>query len=269
MRFSPFNPVIFGNSPRDCFPHVFSTEDNIMLECFKKRTEEMPPLSLEGADGTYSLSWNSVPFGDTDVVFYLLRDLEPGHYTLRCGNMTSNAVIVTDDKDILSQTVLIQFCRNTNRDRSDIATLINHSRYFFDLRIPGGFKDEGWDFSVDNEQFETIDADIVELYARDSTAKKLTIGTSAGVPAWFGEMVNRVLSCDLVYVDGERYSRLREATPEKVSEDVDGERFVYSISLRQSQFTKPRDLKEEMLNRIALRRTPDSLRHITSAWRKI
>ncbi len=270
MTFSPFNPVVFGDISFTDFPHVFSVDDHIMIECFKEPHEEMPPLVLRREDNetSYNLSWNCLTFGDRGVAYYLLKNLEPGHYVFECDNIRSNEVIVTDKEEILSDTVLLQFCQTDNRSRYDIATKINNGKYFFDFRIPGGFRDSEWEFYVENEQFETAQADIIELYSIDILRKKLTIGSSVGVPAWVGELVNKALSCDLFYIDGERFCRVQESTPEVVLSNNEGSRFVYNVNLQQNICSKPLDLQEEFLNRIAMRRTTSHLRNSVTGLRR-
>lgn len=271
MKFSPFNPVLFGVLPFTDFPNIFSVNDCIMIECFMERGESLPGLSLvkENDETVYNLDWNILTMGNQDMAFYMLRDMDPGCYVFNCGNLKSNTIIVTDKNDLLSETVLLQYYQNDNRSRSDIVTRINRNNYFFDFRIPGGFKDCNWEFSVDNEQFETEDSDIVELYSVDSTSKKLTIGTSAGIPLWFGEMVNRALSCDFVYIDGQRFSRDRSSVPQSIGGNGN-DRFVFNVSMQQNSNLNIRDLKDELFNQIILRRTPSNLRRMSSAgWRKI
>lgn len=75
-------------------------------------------------------------------------------------------------------------------------------QYFFDFRVPGGFKDGGWTFGVDNEQFITSDEDIVELYSHEYTTMLFTLGNAMGCPVWFAELLNRVLCCNYVYSMG-------------------------------------------------------------------
>lgn len=270
MRFSPFNPILFGDVPFTDFPHVFSVTDNIMIECFKKPEEPLPSLKLTSDNNiSYDLSWNIQNQCDEDIAFYILRGLTPGDYVLTCGDIRSNQIIVTDSDEVLSNTVLLQFCENSNRSRVDIATLINLNKVFFDFRIPGGFKDNDWSFNVDNEQFETEESDIYELYSIDSTFKTLTIGTSIGVPTWIAEMVNKAFACELVYVDGIKYNRVNEAVPEAVAADNYNGRVIYNFKLQQCNFIKPNEFKEELVNRLALRRTPTNFRKTAYGFRKI
>ena len=101
------------------------------------------------------------------VFFSVLTGLSVGHYKLTVGSLTSEEFRVTDDANLLSRTTLVQYRFKDNRQREDVVSVIDHMVYFFDFRVPVGFKDNGWQFGVSNEQFTTQREDIVELFAHD------------------------------------------------------------------------------------------------------
>lgn len=267
MIFSPFNPVLFN--PTVDIHHIYSPSDHIMIECFADISEQVPSPRLCEADGgnpVSSLSWIRMPIGDRILLFYVFRGLPVGNYKIKVGESDSNVIHVTDDEDVLSQTVLLQYRNRSNSGRYDLVSKINGVPFFFDFRIPGGIKDSDWSFGVENRQFSTDNNDVVELQAIDITNKMLTLGYSSGVPAWEAGMINRIFSCDLVYVDGDRYSRCEESTPLLIDSDPSGKKSVYKIMLRQDHCVDP---AFERTNRIALRRTPTHLRRTTQNLRKI
>ena len=120
-----------------------------------------------------------------------------------------------------------------NRQRKDAVFFIDGMQRFFDFRVPGGFKDSNWSFGVESEQFTTAESDIVQLYGLESTQKKFTLGLSDGCPIWFGELLNRLLTCTYVYFDGQRYARKDASVPEITSllDGVNG--FVFSVQLQK------------------------------------
>lgn len=109
----------------------------------------------------------------------------------------------------------------------------------------------------------------MQLYAMDSTTKELTIGTSSGVPVWTGEIVNRALSCHALYIDGIRYTRSEASTPEATASAEGDSRFVFKVKLQPWQNVSAVDLKEDLFNRLALRRTPNDLRRTTNELRRV
>ena len=141
-----------------------------------------------------------------------------------------------------------------------MVSVIDGEPYFFDFRVPGGFKDSGWQFGVENEQFATQRQDLVELYAYDYVAKQLTVGGPAGVPVWYGETLNRLLTCSYVYVNGERYVRSDSEAP-SMNILVDGlDSFVFTQLLRKALI---RDAAMEAVNQLAIRRVDEDYDRIT------
>ena len=162
---------------------------------------------------------------------------------------------MTDDASLLERTTLIQYRYKDNKQRDDVVSLIDHVIYFFDFRVPGGFKDGGWQFGVSNEQFTTQREDVVELFANEYTMKTFTMGNALGVPVWFAEHLNRLLTCSYVYFNGDRYTRSDTETPQ-VQSLVDGlDSFVFTQLLRKAQVL---DAKMESVNQTVLRRIADS-----------
>ena len=129
--------------------------------------------------------------------------------------------------------------------------IIDNMPNFFDFRVPGGFKDSGWQFGIENEQFVTDEADIVELFGIESTAKTLTMGEGDGVPIWFGELLNRLLTCNYVYFDGVRYARKESNVPEVNATDELLNSFIITQVVQKVARLNP---SIETSNHIAMRR---------------
>lgn len=104
--------------------------------------------------------------------------------------------------------------------------------------MPGGFVDDGVSFTVDNEQFITAEADIVELYSLENYQKKLMVGYSYGVPIWFGALLNKLLTCQYVYIDGVRHVRFESSVPQKEQVLIGHNSFVFSQMLQEVLYNK-------------------------------
>ena len=153
-----------------------------------------------------------------------------------------------------------------NRQRKDAVFFIDGMQRFFDFRVPGGFKDSNWAFSVEGEQFVTDDADIVQLYGLESTQKKFTLGNSDGCPIWFAELLNRLLCCTYVYFDGERYARKDTAVPE-MTVLLDGvNSFVFTQNLQKVVNIDPNLTLE---HQAIMRRVDDTFRLTTTDINRI
>ena len=260
MKISPFTPLFFDEaSPSDGLPsryvQVFGPTDQIMIQVFASSEEEEPEGAIVSAHTgavISAITWQQWEMNADKVMYFIiLRGLTPGHYKVTIDDHVSEEFRITDDEHLLSRTTLIQYRFRDNRQRDDVVSVIDYMPYFFDWRVPGGFKDSGWQFGVTNEQFTTQREDVVELYAMDYLIKTLTVGGPEGVPVWYGEMLNRVLTCPYVYFSGERYARNESETP-SMSTLVDGlDSFVFSQSLRKAV---EYDAEIEELNQVALRR---------------
>lgn len=260
MKISPFTPLHFGNEPEsDGLPsryvQLFASTDQIMVQVLASGDETLSDATLKDAHGSDvigTIGWNEWEMNEDKSCFFLtLQGLSPGHYILNVGGIDSDEFIITDDAQLLARTTLIQYRFKDNRQRDDVVSVIHYVPFFFDWRVPGGFKDSGWQFGVSNEQFVTQREDVVELFAMDYVTKAFTMGGPEGVPVWYGELLNRLLTCSYVYFDGVRYTRNESETP-SMSTLVDGlDSFVFTQSLRRAVTLDP---EIEELNHTVLRR---------------
>ena len=262
MLISPFTPLCFSTHRTDGIPseymQVFAPTDHILIEVFVEKDTDMEWVlySEPGHIEKYTIApqrWNINEA--TDLLFFSLSP-EVGIYSLEIGGMRSNIFRVTDNERILSGTTLIQYSNRNNRQRCDVVFYIERMQYFFDFRVPGGFRDCDWVFTVDSEQFVTPTSDINQLYNRETLQKRFTLGTSAGVPVWFGDMLNRLLTCSHVYFDGVKYSRVEANVPEMNVQLEGVNSFVFTQLLQQSVNLDP---DTEAYNMTIIRRVEDEL----------
>lgn len=264
MKISPFTPLHFREANEsDGLPsryiQTWAPTDQIMIQVIAEVGDTAPVATLNDAHTGASLG--AIEFMEWQmntsklVFFAVLSGMSLGHYTVTIDGKTSEEFRVTDDTSLLERTTLIQYRYKDNKQRDDVVSLIDHVIYFFDFRVPGGFKDGGWQFGVSNEQFTTQREDVVELFANEYTMKTFTMGNALGVPVWFAEHLNRLLTCSYVYFNGDRYTRSDTETPQ-VQSLVDGlDSFVFTQLLRKAQVL---DAKMESVNQTVLRRIADS-----------
>lgn len=271
MKISPFTPLNFADANpsdglRSRYVQVFAPTDRIMVQILATNTETAPTVKLNDAHTGTQLALLSVQSwamnAEKTLFFLVLEGLSIGHYSITVTDAightldaTCDEFRVTDDASVLAKTTLIQYRFRDNKQRDDVVSIIDYMPYFFDFRVPGGFKDGGWGFGVSNEQFSTQREDLVELYAYDYTTKTFTLGGSIGVPVWYGEMLNRLLTCSYVYLNGERYVRNESEVPQ-LNTLVEGlDSFVFTQVLRRSHIG---DEATEEENQIAIRRAVGS-----------
>lgn len=255
---SPFTPLFFIDRKTDGidsgYIQMFADTDRILIEVIAKSHIETGDWLLysepdhELIDSINYMTWN---INDETKILWAVLSPSPGMYSVEICGKTCQTFRVTDDEAELRETTLIQYSNKNNRQRTDVVFFIDGMQYFFDWRVPGGFKDSNWSFSVDGEQFSTQYADISQLFGYESTQKKFTLGGSEGVPIWFGEMLNRILVCSHVYFDEVAYTRKESNAPEATIL-LDGiNSFVFNQILQQSHNLDP-EIEER--NRIILRR---------------
>lgn len=265
MILSPFSPIFFeprkgSNGVPSYYVQTFAPTDQIMLQVIGVTGEAAPTTKVYDActdAEVFAIEWGTWQMNESDLLhFATIMGLSNGYYYIVMeGVGTSEPFKVTDCERELNQTTLIQYAMKDNRQRDDAVFLIDHMPTFFDFRVPGGFKDNGWQFGVENEQFVTDDANIVELYGMESTSKAFTMGEGDGVPIWFGELLNRLLTCHYVYFDGVRYARKEGNVPEVNIQDDLLNSFVITQVVQKVTLLDP---AIERANHVAIRRVDDT-----------
>lgn len=266
MIISPFTPLFFNSHKSDGldsrYIQVFAPTDRILIEIIRTVNDVSPNAILcnQLTGVTQQIIWNTWQMNDFDVIdFQVITGLSNGYYSLFIGDKESRYFRITNDSVELKNTTLIQYSMSSNKHRQDVVFWIDGMQHFFDFRVPGGFKDNGWTFGVENEQFVTAQSDIIELYAADSTLKTFTMGNSIGCPIWFAEMLNRLLCCSYVYFDGVRYARKESSVPE-LNEQMEGlNSFVFNQLLQKIQYYNS---TIENNNQAIIRRVDTDYRHI-------
>lgn len=248
MIISPFSSIFF--SKRRCWGEdspniqIFAPTDTPVVEIIRASGEFLPECQLTeiNTGAMEEITPDSYRMGDGWVDIIRLSQMAQGCYYLTVGEEESEPFRVTADEIELSQSVLIRYSPYDNRGRRDVVAIVGEDRVVFDFRVQGGFKDDGITFGVDNEQFTTQEADVVELYGRESTIHTLTVGLCDGVPIWFGELLNRLLTCRYVFIGGQRYARHQQSVPE-ITQTLDGvNSFVITQQLSPVKYLQPQSL---------------------------
>lgn len=274
MIISPLTPLFFINDSPDGleseYMQTFAPSDRIHLQLIGPSAWTGVAQIIREPEGVplNQIIFNTWRINDSTMLRFIDISLSPGCYSvIISGFGKSMPFVVTDDENVLKKTTLIQYSMQNNRQRDDTVFFVDGMQYFFDFRVPGGFKDGNWSFGVESEQFVTDKSDIIQLYALDSVQRKFTLGTSQGCPVWFAELLNRLLCCTYVYFDGVRYARKEASVPE-VSVQLEGvNSFVFTQNLQQIKTIDP---KLEMANQAIMRRIDDTLyRAISSTTNRI
>lgn len=268
MIISPFTPLFFKERKTDGiesdYIQTFSTTDRILLQILGTPDDDPVVFVIKRPSGAvlYRINFNQWAISPKLTLYFTEICLSPGYYNVYFNTVGPSDVFhVTDDKNILEKTTLIQYSMKNNRQRNDTMFFIDGMQYFFDFRVPGGFKDKSWTFNVESEQFVTPSGDISQLFGLATTQKKFTLGSSIGVPVHFAEMLNLILTCSHVYFDGVKYSRKETNVPEMIVQLEGVNSFVFTQTLQQSVNLDP---VIEQNNHVAIRRVDSNNYRSTS-----
>lgn len=238
---SPFVPIFFRPSDdifgvKSKYTQKFAPTDKILLEVISTGKDTVPTLKLNDVcSGTSrKLEWISWQMNENKILYYyVLSSLECGVYSIDIGDASSEPFLITDNERELEETTLIKYSMRNNRMRLDGVFWIGGIQHYFEFRVPGGFKDDDRNFSVDNEQFVSPYGNIVEMYSMDSTQSVFTLGNGIGCPIWFAELLNRLLCCSHVFFDGVRYARKDSSIPEKNQGVAGIKSYIFKQSLQE------------------------------------
>lgn len=259
---SPFTPLFFSPSSdvsgcKSHYTQVFAPTDQILIEVIvRAESRAITGKIISVCDNSeMDIEWNVWSMNDSDkLYYYVITGLEDGYYMVNVNDSNSEPFRITSDESVLKNTTLIQYSSKDNKDRQDVIFWISEQQMFFDWRVHGGFKDSNWSFGVDNEQFTNSENDLSEIYSRHYTMKTFTLGGNIGCPIWYGEHLNRILSCTYVYFNGKRYIRSESNVPE-INQVIDDVRsYVFNQILREIQFVD----YTESENMLKIRRVQDN-----------
>lgn len=259
---SPFTPLFFSPSSdvsgcKSRYTQVFAPTDQILIEVIvRAESRAITGKIISVCDNSeMDIEWNVWSMNDSDkLYYYIITGLEDGYYMVNVNDSNSEPFRITSDESVLKNTTLIQYSSKDNKDRQDVIFWVSEQQMFFDWRVHGGFKDSNWSFGVDNEQFTNSENDLSEIYSRHYTMKTFTLGGNIGCPIWYGEHLNRILSCTYVYFNGKRYIRSESNVPE-INQVIDDVRsYVFNQILREIQFVD----YTESENMLKIRRVQDN-----------
>lgn len=262
MIISPFTPLFFSSRKSDGiesdYIQTFAPTDRILLQLIGAKNSTVVAQVIQEPSGIplYQIQFNVWQINQSTYLRFSTISLSPGQYSILISGIgKSEPFRVTENVHELKNTTLIQYSMHNNRQRDDALFFIDNMQYFFDFRVPGGFKDSNWTFGVENEQFVTDKSDIIQLFALDSIQQKFTLGTSQGCPVWFAALLNRLLCCTYVYFDGVRYARKEASVPEMNVQLEGVNSFVFTQNLQRVMNLDP--IIEER-NHLIMRRVDNS-----------
>ncbi len=225
-----FNPIKYKYSNSGGFRQVFSMSDKILLQIFCDGDDVITVSlndKLKNTSSPVPLSAYSV--NESVRMHYVALSPGEGIYTVSVNEMESEEFEVCID---IGDNILIEYSHKDNNSAFDNIFWIDNTRQVFHFRIVGGFKPDGIELQVDNEQFSNQKQELVELYSLPYKIMDFTFGDTNGVPYYIAEFINKILCLSYVNISGNLYVREGDSVPEKVETIGKKQRFIYRVSLR-------------------------------------
>lgn len=108
------------------------------------------------------------------------------------------------------------------------------SQVEFYFRCPGGFQSKDFAPSGVNNIFADQTNSYTLLSSIPFNTKKFTVGSNKGVPNYIADLVNRIFSCESVYIDTVQYCKVEGATLEQVEYGDKHVTGVWKINLSEA-----------------------------------
>lgn len=225
-----FKPLKYKYSNAGCFRQVFSVSDNILLQIFCDNGEK-PSAYLNDKIGNISSKITLLTYDVNESIKMYYASLSPseGIYTVAIGDKECEEFCVCEN---IGDSILIEYSHKDNNSAFDNIFWIDDVQQMFQFRIIGGFKPDGVDLKVENEQFVNQKQEIIEMYSLPYKTFDFVFGTSRGVPYYIAEFINKLLCLSHVNIDGNLYVREGDSVPEKLDTIGKKQMFIYKVTLR-------------------------------------
>lgn len=225
-----FKPLKYKYSNAGCFRQVFSVSDNILLQIFCDNGEK-PSAYLNDKIGNISSKITLLTYDVNESIKMYYASLSPseGIYTVTIADKECEEFCVCEN---IGDSILIEYSHKDNNSAFDNIFWIDDVQQMFQFRIIGGFKPDGVDLKVENEQFVNQKQEIIEMYSLPYKTFDFVFGTSRGVPYYIAEFINKLLCLSHVNIDGNLYVREGDSVPEKLDTIGKKQMFIYKVTLR-------------------------------------
>lgn len=110
----------------------------------------------------------------------------------------SRPFFLTDCESVAEETTLLRYSNSSNVTPYNTAFVIGGFTQLFKWRLICGCKPAGFSPLLDSEEFRNQRQEEEILYAAAYGKYVLTVGDAQGVPYYYADLLNRILTCDSV-----------------------------------------------------------------------
>jgi hypothetical protein len=108
-----------------------------------------------------------------------------------------------------SDTILLSY--NNEKNNFDIIFTGLPTSWNFNMRFDGGFESDGFTPKSNDVIYNDIVQNPVQLSSIPYDTKRITFGRTEGIPNYQAGIINRILACTHIWVDGVRYCKVSGA----------------------------------------------------------
>lgn len=226
-----FNPIINHNKLDIDYIQKFYVTDTILLQAFGDETSFILKNLTDNTQ--QSITWNSYLYNETESVkYYGFTGLEDGIYSVIIGELESEPFEISSSSMLLDSTMLIKYSHKDNStSHFDNIFWFGETQQIFELRIEGGITYNSAEIS--NEQFRNQLQEIVELYSVPYDTYLLSMGDASGIPYWFAQMLNRILSLSKIEINEINYVRSGNSKIEISIVSDDSQLYTLSVQVER------------------------------------
>lgn len=245
IRTGQCTPLVFHNVKNDPtatalrYTQHFTTLDHIVVQMVCDEVVAVYLRLMDAASDTMlSMNWmDRIDMHDGRYIYHCaLPVLNEGLYYVLVTLPNASDWMRSADFQVLADpvadSVLFEYT-NFGDSPLDNAFIVSGVRQVFRFRIEGGFKPQGYTPNVSQETWRTQRQELRLLYSAPFDKWTLTVGTAQGVPVEYVRLLNNILSCDAVYINGKRWCRSDGATPEKTLTMQGAQMFTASVDLER------------------------------------
>jgi hypothetical protein len=232
-----FNPIKDKFGIEIDYIQKFHSSDKIHIQIFSSNSESISATLHNLSKNTYSdLVFSEYKQNDSVMMSYtVITGLDDSVYTVIVNGLSSEPFMVCSSDILLEETTLIRYSHKDNNSAFDNIFWIENQQLVFEFRVEAGFKPNGYNAHVDNEQYRNQMQEIENLYSIPYDSFVLTVGNSSGVPYWFAKHFNRILCLSMVDIDNVKYVRSENSIPELSQVIEDSQLFQISVALEPQE----------------------------------
>lgn len=246
LRIGHITPLVFAPVKADPsaavlrFTQRFGRYDHIVVQFTIDQAKTAYVGWYNAITGTYIANVTATRInmgGGVWIYSATLPVLPEGMYLVKIGvgsdRWESQAFEVTRSVEDDAEWCRIEYGGTSNDTPMDAAFIVGGVRVPFILRLPAGFKPNGWEGAVATETYRTQRQELRALYSAPYERWTLTIGDASGLPVEYVRLLNNILSCEYVYINGVRYCRSEGSVPEKQLVMQGAQMFTASVTLER------------------------------------